>query len=405
MTDLDQELACFERGAVDLVTREELVAKLERARKAQRPLRIKYGADPSTQDLHLGHTVPLRKLRSLQDLGHTVVFIIGDFTARIGDPSHQSQTRKRLTPEEVAAHAKTYREQVFRILDPARTEVRANSEWLDRLTASELSDLAGRHTVARLLERDDFSKRYKSGVPITVLEFLYPLFQGYDSVAVRADVELGGSDQRFNLLVGRDLQRAWNQEPQVVITLPILEGTDGKMKMSKSYGNDIPIQGDSVDMFGKVMSIPDQLIVPYYRAVTDGTIEQIRQVEEGLQNGTLHPRDAKADLSKWIVRLYYGEQKAEAARAAFDRVFKDHETPQEVPCVRLKRLGQVSVLLVDVLAQADLVKSKSEARRLIEQGGVRVNREVVSDLRREVRVGEALLVQCGKRRFAEILWE
>ena len=396
----EEQLKVFRDGTVDLISEEDLLKKL----RTGRVLRIKYGADPSAPDLHLGHTVPLRKLKTIQELGHQIVFLIGDFTARIGDPSARSETRPALSESQVRENAKTYQEQVFRILDRSRTEVRYNSEWLDKFKSNDFLLLASRYTVARLLERDDFSKRYKKGEPITVLEFLYPLLQGYDSVALKADVEIGGTDQKFNLLVGRELQRDWNQDPQAVMTLPLIEGTDGKDKMSKSLGNHIAIQDAADQMFGKIMSIPDHLIVRYFRYLTGLDGREAASIEEGLKSGLLHPRNTKAKLGRIIVSLYHGEKAAESAEEAFNRLFRDKELPQEIEEIKLSKnhLKGDSVDIVTLLASSGLTASRSEAKRLVEQGGVKVDQKCVSKIDAKISLQKPVVVQCGKRKFARI---
>ena len=394
-----EQLAVFKENLVELISEHELAAKLEASLKNKRPLRIKYGADPSAPDLHLGHTVPLRKLRQLQDLGHIVVFIIGDFTARIGDPSGKSETRPMLTEEQVHANAKTYQEQVFRILDKKKTEVRYNSEWLGAMRSEDFLKLTAQYTVARILERDDFSKRYKSGEPIAVVELLYPLLQGHDSVEIESDIEIGGTDQKFNLLVGRELQKTDGQEPQVVMTLPLIEGTDGVQKMSKSLGNHIALKDSPREMFGKVMSIPDKLTVKYYRATTSSTIEEANRFEQGLKSGDIHPRDGKADLGEKIVSLFYTEAEAKNAREEFDEIFKNKGIPDEIPTLKM---GRKTIDIVSLLVEAKLVTSKSEARRLMEQGGVKIGHEKITDPKAVITIGAPFVLQCGKRKFSRI---
>ncbi len=391
-----QPLNSLFEGFVDVITVEDVKVRFGEGKA----LRIKYGADPSAPDLHLGHTVPLRKLRQFQDAGHLVVFIIGDFTAMIGDPTHRSETRKMLTREEVAENARSYQEQVFKILDPAKTEVRYNSEWLSKLTPHEFLHLTSQYTVARLLERDDFQKRYRSNQPIAVVEFLYPLMQGYDSVIVKADMEVGGTDQKFNLLVGRELQKVWGQRSQIVATLPIIEGMDGVQKMSKSLGNHIALKDPPSEMFGKIMSIPDALLVRYYEYLTAFKREEILRVIAGLKDGSLHPRNVKADLGAHLVAFYHGQAAAEKARAEFDEVFKNKGLPADIPTVEI---AAESLDLVSLLHQAGLVASKGEGRRLLEQGGVRLNQEKVQDATLMVKLGvEPVLIQCGKRKFAKV---
>ncbi|MBN1688654.1 MAG: tyrosine--tRNA ligase [Candidatus Omnitrophica bacterium] len=397
--EIQKQLQVFEEGTVDLISKPELKSKLETASKEKKPLRIKYGADPSSPDLHLGHTVPLRRLRAFQELGHTIVFIIGDFTALIGDPTQRIQTRPMLSEDEVKQNAATYQEQVFRILDREKTEVRYNSEWLGKMTSAEFLQLTAQYTVARLLERDDFQKRYKKGSPIALVEFLYPLLQGYDSVVLHSDIEIGGTDQKFNLLMGRELQRVWNQPPQVVMTFPIIEGLDGVQKMSKSLNNHIALEDPPNEMFGKIMSLPDTLMESYYRYVSALPSEKIKEVMKAMKAGKIHPRDAKADLAEQIVGLYYSETEAKSARREFDQIFRDRGLPQEIPSVTL-RVKQCDI--VTLLKDSGLVESKGEARRLIEQGGVKVEQKKVTDPMTPIDLAQPVIVQCGKRKFAKV---
>ena len=394
-----EQLAVFKENLVELISERELTSKLEASFKNKCPLRIKYGADPSAPDLHLGHTVPLRKLRSLQDLGHTVVFIIGDFTARIGDPSGKSETRPMLSEEQVQANAKTYQEQVFRILDKKKTEVRYNSEWLGTMSSSDFLKLTAQYTVARILERDDFSKRYKAGEPIAIVELLYPLMQGHDSVEIESDVEIGGTDQKFNLLVGRELQRIDGQEPQIVMTLPLIEGLDGVQKMSKSLGNHIALQDSPREMFGKVMSIPDAMMERYYRYAAALSPKEIEEILGHLKGGELHPRDAKAQLAERIVSLFHSEAEGKSAREEFDEIFKNKGMPDEIPTVKII---QKTIDIVSLLVEAKLVTSKSEARRLMEQGGVKIGHEKITDPKAVITIGAPFVLQCGKRKFSRI---
>ncbi len=385
------QLKIFKQGTVDLISEEELLTKL----KEKRPLRIKYGADPSTADLHLGHTVPLRKLRQLQDLGHQIVFIIGDFTAQIGDPSQRSEMRPMLSLEQIKQNAKTYEAQAFKILDRTKTEVRYNSEWLGQMKSQDFLHLTSQYTVARLLERDDFQKRYASKQPIALIEFLYPLLQGYDSVVVKSDVELGGTDQKFNLLVGRELQKVWNQKQQAVITLPLLEGTDGARKMSKSFGNAISIQDPPKEIFGKIMSIPDPSIPRYYQMTSGMTAEEYKPI---LEKG--NPREAKATLAETIVALFYGKDKGKQAREEFDRIFKEKGLPDQVETITL---SQNQFDFAALLTEVGLASSKSEARRLIEQGGVKIEQKKVLDPNHKVRLTkDPILIQYGKRKFVRV---
>ncbi|PIQ86474.1 MAG: tyrosine--tRNA ligase [Candidatus Omnitrophica bacterium CG11_big_fil_rev_8_21_14_0_20_45_26] len=395
------QLEIFKRDTIDLIAEEDLLRKLKKGK----PLRIKYGADPSAPDLHLGHTVPLRKLKALQELGHTIIFLIGDFTARIGDPSFRSETRKVLSEAEVKKNSETYQKQVFRILDKAKNvEVVYNSTWLNQLKPSQFLELTGKYTVARILERDDFKKRYEQKQPITILEFLYPLLQGYDSVALQSDVELGGTDQKFNLLVGRELQRDYGQEPQVVMTMPIIEGLDGKQKMSKSLGNHIALQDAPDQMFGKVMSISDQLIVRYLRYLTSVKEGELAQIEQDLKNAAVNPRDVKARLAKTIVSSYYDDVAAQKSSEQFDRVFKKKELPDEIPnrAIPKSKLENGEIAITSLLVEAGLASSKGEARRLVEQGGVKVDQKKIEAANAFISLKQPVIVQCGKRKFARV---
>lgn len=392
-----EQFDVLSEGLVDLISPNEFRACLEESIKNKKPLRVKYGADPSSPDLHLGHTVPLRKLKQFQDFGHGVVFIIGDFTARIGDPTQRSETRPMLTPEQVRQNALTYQEQVFKILDKNKTEVRYNADWLEKMTPQEFLHLTAQYTVARLLERDDFQKRYRAQQPIALIEFLYPLLQGYDSVMIKSDIELGGTDQKFNLLVGRELQKIWGQKPQLVMTLPLIEGTDGTQKMSKSYGNHIAIQDSPKEMFGKVMSVPDKLVENYYRYASGLDKKDYESVLKDLFKKD--PREAKARLGERIVFLYHGETAAKNAREEFDRVFRDKGLPEDIPVCHLS----VPVCeIVQILEETKMVSSKSEARRLISQGGVRVDSQKVEDPKAKIDLQKEVLIQCGKRKFAKV---
>jgi tyrosyl-tRNA synthetase len=400
-TQVYEQLRALRRGAVEIISEAELQAKLERSLQTGVPLRIKLGADPSAPDLHLGHTVVLRKLRQFQDLGHQVVFLIGDFTGMIGDPTGRSETRRPLTAEEVQANAETYKRQIFRILDEGRTEIRFNSEWLSRMDFASVIRLAAQYTVARLLERDDFEKRYREGRPIGVHEFLYPLAQGYDSVVLKSDVELGGTDQKFNLLVGRELQRAYGQEPQVALITPLLEGTDGVQKMSKSLGNYIGIDEPAREVYGKAMSIPDQLIVKYAELVAGMSPEAVEAMGEGLTLGTLHPRNAKAELAGKLVALYHGERAAEEAAIEFDRIFRDKRLPDEIGLFIVED-GRATVDIVWLIKESGGTKSLSEARRLVRQGGVSIDGQVVRDEYAKVSMDREYLLKVGKRFFRRV---
>jgi tyrosyl-tRNA synthetase len=395
--DLPTQFKLLTDGVVDLISPEDFKSKLEISIKENRPLRVKYGADPSSPDLHLGHAVPLRRLRQFQEMGHLIVFIIGDFTARVGDPSQRNETRPMLSTEQVLENAKSYKEQVFKVLDrdPKKIEIRYNSEWLDKMTPAEFLHLTAQYTVARLLERDDFQKRYKANQPIALLEFLYPLLQGLDSVVVKADLELGGSDQKFNLLVGRELQKVWGQKQQVVMTLPLLEGTDGVKKMSKSYGNAIGLNDNPTEMFGKVMRIPDEMLERYLQFASGLEREQWMNMKKIQTN----PRDLKAELGQRIVTLYHSGDAGIQARAEFDRVHRDKGLPDEIPDITLK---QKTWDAASLLKEAGLVASKGEARRLIEQGGVRIDQEKISDAAKIIDLTKPVLIQCGRRKFAKV---
>lgn len=376
------------RGAAELLTSAELTAKLKKGK----PLRVKLGLDPTIADLHLGHTVVLQKLKQFQDLGHNVIFLIGDYTAQIGDPSGQVKTRPRLTEKEVAKHSKTYLDQAFKILDKKKTEVRRNSEWLGEARLMEGLDLAGHYNVARMMEREDFKKRLREGGQVTIQEFLYPLLQGYDSVALKADVELGGSDQKFNLAVARDIQRAYGQEPEVILTMPLLVGTDGTKKMSKSYGNYIGITEPPKEIFGKIMSLSDELMLHYYELLTEENLPAIK---------AMHPKEAKIGLGKILVGRFYSEKEANQAAAEFDSVFAKKEKPSEINKLELKAGGD-GLKLVEVLATSGLAPSKTEARRLIGQNAVRLDEERVGDVETTLAKGKNYLLQVGKRKFLKV---
>jgi tyrosyl-tRNA synthetase len=396
-----EQLAIIKRGAVEILLEKELQEKLEKSAKSGIPLKIKAGFDPTAPDLHLGHTVLLHKMRQFQQLGHEIYFLIGDFTGMIGDPTGKSETRKPLTREDVLKNAETYKEQVFKILDPAKTRVVFNSEWLATLTASDMIGLAAKSTVARMLEREDFSNRFANQLPISIHEFLYPLIQGYDSVALKADVELGGTDQKFNLLVGRELQREWGQLPQTVITMPLLEGLDGINKMSKSLGNYIGINEPADEIFGKVMSVSDELMIRYYELLSDMPISELELFKVGIKNGSVHPMEAKKQLGREMVARYHGVPAAARAEENFVKRFRDNQTPDEMPEIILT-VEEEKALLYKTLALADLVKSNSEGRRAIQQGGVKVNGDKISDENLEITCSGEYIIQVGKRRFARV---
>jgi len=387
-------------GTVDMLPEGEMLPRLAAAQRDNRPLRIKLGMDPTAPDLHLGHTVLLHKARQFQDLGHRLLFVIGDFTAMIGDPTGKSVTRKALSREEVVANAATYRRQVFKILDPERTEVMFNSEWLGALRPEELIQIAARYTVARMLERDDFNKRYNANQPIAIHEFLYPLLQGYDSVAIKADVELGGTDQRFNLLVGRELQREYGQKPQLVLTMPILEGLDGVQKMSKSLGNFIAVEDAPAEMFGKVMSISDTLMWRYYALLSRVPAAEQARLQKEAASGARNPRDIKLNLADELVGRFHDAAAAQAAHTAFLARFQRHEAPDDLPLQRLSM--QEDPRLSQILVQVHLATSTSEAMRKMKEGAVRVDGERVVDPAITLALGGAYLLQFGKRHFARV---
>lgn len=403
---VDEQLAVIRHRAEEVIPEDELVSKLERSRETGEPLVVKLGFDPTRPDLHLGHTVPLRKLRDFQQLGHEVAFVIGDFTATIGDPSGRSATRPPLSREEVDANAETFAEQVFLILDPERTTIRYNSEWFDDFTFADVLRLASRYTVARMLERDDFRQRFESGTPIAIHEFLYPLAQAYDSVALGADVELGGTDQKFNLLVARDIQREYGQEPQVILTFPMLEGTDGVRKMSKSLDNYVGLLEPAREMYGKTMSIPDELIPTWFRLALGAPPEEIEEIDRTLKAGA-NPRDLKRRLARRIVATYHDPDAAEEAEAHFDRLFVRHELPEEIE-EKIVQLREDDAPLAWVLRESGLVSSSSEGYRMIEQGAVKIERD--GELERVEDTGARLAagvrtIQVGKRRFARVRLE
>lgn len=393
MMDIEKQLEIIKRGSTELIEEKELIAKL----KKNKPLRVKAGFDPTAPDLHLGHTVLLQKLKQFQDLGHQVIFLIGDFTAKIGDPTGRQKARPALSPEQIDENIKTYKDQVFKILDPEKTEVRYNSEWLDPLGAHGLIKLAARHTVARMLERDDFSKRYQNQEPLFIHEFIYPLLQGWDSVELNADIELGGTDQKFNLLVGRQFQKEENQEPQSILMMPLLEGTDGVKKMSKSFDNYIGIQEAPNQIFGKVMSITDDLMWRYYELLSEKSLEEINTLKSGVESGKIHPKQTKVDLAKEITTRFWDKESAEKAHQEFEAIFKSGGIPDDIETFIIN--SQEPVGLLGLLTESSLTKSNSEARRLVTQGGVKINQEKISDPKLELKPGEEYLIQVGKRKF------
>lgn len=392
---IDEQIAYLKRGTVDLISEEELRKKLQKSAETGIPLRVKLGADPTAPDIHLGHTVVIRKLRSFQQLGHTAIFLIGSFTGMIGDPSGKTVTRPPLSREEVLANAETYKTQIFKLLDPEKTEIRFNSEWMDEFNATDLIKLCAKVTVKQILERDDFEKRIREEKPIALHELLYPLVQAYDSVALKADVELGGTNQKFNLILGRDLQKHYAQEPQIVMTMPLLEGLDGKQKMSKSLNNYIGITEAPFEMFGKIMSISDELMWRYYELLTDLSLDEI----ERMKNSDENPRNFKIRLAKIIVQDLHSAEAARQAEEEFNRLFVRKELPEEM---QEKTFPSGKYALSDLLVRAELADSKKEAKRLIEQGAVRINGERASDVKAEIELNTDVVIQVGKRKFLKI---
>lgn len=398
---IDEQLSYLRKGTLEIIREADLKAKLEKSSRTGKPLRIKLGADPTAPDIHLGHTVVIRKLRAFQELGHTVIFLIGDFTGLIGDPSGKSATRPQLTREEINANAETYKDQIFKLLDPEKTEIRFNSEWMDKLGSDGFIRLASHVTVKQILERDDFAKRLKEERPVALHELLYPLTQAYDSVALEADVELGGSDQKFNLLLGRNLQREYDQESQVAMITPLLEGTDGVQKMSKSLGNYIGINEPAQEIFGKVMSISDEMMWRYYELCTDLTPEQITSLRSATETGGRNPRDLKVELAKGIVSDFHSRVEADRAEEEFNLIFRRKQVPDDVP---EQTIQSGSWKLPKLLVDTGLAPSMGEARRLIEQGGVSVDGEKYSQPSSELTLEPdvAKLIQVGKRRFLRV---
>lgn len=396
MVTASESMELLKRGVIEILVESDLKERLD----LDRPLRVKAGFDPTAPDLHLGHTVLINKMRQFQDLGHEVQFLIGDFTGMIGDPSGKSATRPPLTQEQVIENAKTYQKQIYKILDPEKTKIMFNSTWMNKLSSADLIRLAATHTVARMLERDDFQKRYSSGQPIAIHEFLYPLLQGYDSVAMKSDVELGGTDQKFNLLMGRELQKHFNQKPQIVMTMPLLEGLDGVQKMSKSLGNYIGIDDPADDMFGKLMSISDDLMWRYLELLSFRPMSEVNAWRKQAQEGA-NPRDIKVRLALEIVERFHNKEEALKAEQNFIARFKRNEIPEDLPEITLPAPdGQL--LIANLLKQANLVASTSEAMRMINQGAVRIDGERVSDGQLQVKVGATHIYQVGKRRFAKV---
>lgn len=400
MISAAEQFRLISRGVADLLPEDEFKKKLEKAVATNTPLIVKLGLDPTAPDIHLGHTVVLRKLKLFQDFGHKVIILIGDFTARIGDPTGKSVTRPPLTEEQVITNAKTYQEQIFKVLDPAKTEVRFNSEWLSKLDFADVLKLASKYTVARMLERDDFHKRYTEGRPISIHEFMYPLMQGYDSIALKADVEFGGTDQTFNLLMGRHLQGEEGMPEQTIITMPILEGLDGVQKMSKSLGNYIGISEAPSEMYGKAMSIPDELMMRYFMLVTDMSIEEQEQLAKDLESGVAHPRDVKMKLAHTIVRLYHGVEAANFGQDEFVRVFQKHAMPTDIPEYKVA-ITEEPVFVPQLLSDAGLTASNGEARRSIKAGAFKIDGEKCNE--EHIVLKDGMVLQVGKRKFIKIV--
>ena len=404
MKSVQEQMEVIRRGAVEILVESELEEKLRESVRTGVPLKIKAGFDPTAPDLHVGHTVLIQKLKQFQDLGHEIYFLIGDFTGMIGDPTGKNETRKPLTRDQILQNAKTYKEQVFKILDPEKTKVVFNSSWMGPMSAAELIALAARHTVARMLERDDFHKRFTSRQPIAIHEFLYPLVQGYDSVALKADVELGGTDQKFNLLVGRELQKQEGQRPQTVLTMPLLEGLDGVNKMSKSLNNYIGITEQPKEIYGKVMSISDELMVRYYELLSDVDLEMLQRVRGGVAGnpGGVHPMESKKALARELVSRFYDSSQARQAEEDFVQQFKQKEIPEDIPEVTIRT--SEPIWICRLLTDTGLVSSNGEARRLIKQGGVKIDGEKVADPDREIGPTGEMVMQAGKRRFVRVIF-
>jgi tyrosyl-tRNA synthetase len=399
---VDEQLAYLKKGASEIIREEELRAKLEKSRKTGKPLRVKLGVDPTAPDIHLGHTVVIRKLKHFQEMGHTAIFLIGDFTAMVGDPTGQSETRPPLSREQVQANAKTYLTQVAKVLDPSKTEIRYNSEWLDKLTSYDIVRLCAKYRVARMLEREDFHSRLAKQQPISMHELLYPLLVAYDSVVLEADVELGATEQKFNLLMGREIQREYGQESQVAFTMPILVGLDGERKMSKSLGNFVGITETPSEMFGKLMSVSDELMWSYWDVVTDRTPKEIAELRAKIASGAAHPMDVKMNLAREVIADFHGTEAAQKAAEEFQRVFRDRKAPEEAPVRKLPR-GAAKKLAV-LLVELELASSKSEAERLIKQGGVELDGVRVDDVRKEIDLSKPVnfLLRAGKKKFLRV---
>jgi len=397
---VNEQMDLIRRGAVEIIPEEELVQKIEKSIKSGKPLNIKLGCDPSRPDLHIGHSVVLRKLAQFQQLGHQAILIIGDFTGMIGDPSGRNSTRPALTLEQTRINGESYFQQASKILDKNKTKIVYNSEWLGKMTFEDVIKLASKYTVARMLERDDFTKRYKAGEPISIHEFLYPLAQAMDSVAIQSDVELGGTDQKFNLLVGRDIQREYGVEPQVILTMPLLVGTDGIEKMSKSYDNYIGISDPPEQIFGRTMSIPDTLIYAYFELATNVSNEKLKEIKAALEDGKTNPRDLKRELARTLVAMYYDEAAAIKAQEEFDKIFIKKEIPDEIEEFNIEENKEINIL--DLLLLVNFAPSKGEAKRLVQQGGVSIDGEKVSDVHQNIKIKSGMILKVGKRKFLKL---
>lgn len=401
MLNSKEQIKIIKRGVVEIIPEEELAKKLEKSIKTNTPLRIKQGFDPTAPDVHLGHTVGLRKLREFQRLGHQIILIVGDYTGMVGDPSGRSETRPQLSLSQIKKNAETYQKQFFKVVDRKNTEVRFNSEWFSRMSFLEVMHLASRMTLARMLERDDFSKRFKEQAPISLHELFYPLMQGYDSVAVKADIEIGGTEQKFNLLTARQIQEDFGAQPQVILTLPILVGTDGKQRMSKSIGNYIGVTEPPKEIFGKIMSIPDKLIYSYFELLLDIPDEELKDVKRSLEEKTVNPMELKKRLGREIVTIYYNKNEAEVAQKEFEKVFSEKKLPGEIPVFELK-YDKPKVWIIKLLTMTKLAESSSDARRLIQQGGVSIDDKRIDDADLEIPVQGERLLKVGKRRFLKV---
>ena len=397
---VEEQLEVIGRGTIDLLPMDELKEKLEKSLKSGKPLRIKQGFDPTAPDIHLGHTVGIRKLKQFQDLGHQVIVIIGDYTGMVGDPSEKISTRPRLTHQDVMENAKTYEKQFFKILDREKTEIRYNGDWFSRMSFAEVTNLASKFTVARMLERDDFAKRYKDQQPISIHEFFYPLMQGYDSVMIQADVEIGATEQKFNLVIGRQIQKEYGQDPQIVLTLPVLEGLDGVQRMSKSLGNYIGIDESPEEIYGKTMSIPDKLIYPYYELITDIDLKGLKGIKANLEDPSNNPMELKRSLARNLVRMYYTESAATEAEDHFNLIHQKGKVPQDIPTYAM---GDKSQRIIDIMVDGGLVTGKGEARRLIRQGGVKLDGETITDEWLELKIDKERILKVGKRKFLKLL--